>query len=84
MNMAHKAYLVVPSMMAAKSFMIDGTGDTDGITDYTIPTDGRSLGNSDRVYDLHGRRMITSGSGSSAVSLQRGIYIVNGKKMIIQ
>ena len=84
MNMAHKAYLVVPSMMAAKSFMIDGTGDTDGITDYTIPTDGRSLGNSDRVYDLHGRRMSTSGSGSSAVSLQRGIYIVNGKKMIIQ
>ena len=62
----------------------NGTGDTDGITDYTIPTDGRFLGNSDRVYDLHGRRMSTSGSGSSAVSLQRGIYIVNGKKMIIQ
>ena len=76
--------MVVPSMMAAKSFMIDGTGDTDGITDYTIPTDGRFLGHSDRVYDLHGRRMSTSGSGSSAVSLQRGIYIVNGKKMIIQ
>lgn len=49
------------------------TPDPTGIETVEIPAE---WGENDRIYDLQGRRMNTS-------SLKKGIYIVNGKKVII-
>ena len=53
-------------------------GPVDGITDVT--TDGRHTDEpSPAVYDLWGRKV---GHGSAPARLPRGIYIVNGKKVL--
>lgn len=50
------------------------TGGSDGIETVTIPTE---IDENAAIFDLQGRRM-------NASSLKKGIYVVNGKKVIIR
>jgi hypothetical protein len=53
-----------------------------------IPTDIRDIqtkkdeGEMEKIYDLNGRIILNS--ESSAHRLKKGIYIINGKKQVIQ
>ena len=69
---AHRAYLAVEKDVAngASAFAFDGTGTgINGIFANGLPADG--------VYTLSGVRV-------NSDSLQKGIYIVNGKKVVIK
>lgn len=71
-NADHRAYLAVEKDVAngASAFTFDGTGTgINGIFANGLPADG--------VYTLSGVRF-------SSDSLQKGIYIVNGKKVVIK
>ena len=70
---AHKAYLAVPKSLAegANSFSFDLFG-TDGINQVKVAETAAQ-----GVYTLSGVRV-------DAQKLQKGIYIVNGKKMVIK
>ena len=77
---ANKAYLAVPVAAAARiqSFWLDG--ETAGIS---------SMHNSqcimhNEVYDLQGRRVESSIFNSQSSILKKGLYIVNGKKIVIK
>ena len=77
---ANKAYLAVPDAAAARiqSFWLDG--ETAGIS---------SMHNSqcimhNEVYDLQGRRVESSIFNSQSSILKKGLYIVNGKKIVIK
>ena len=66
----HKAYLNVPtSNVASLSIRFAGNGDTTGIDNATI-VDGNAT---PVIYDLSGRRVEKA---------TKGVYIVNGKKVI--
>ena len=69
-NGAHKAYLAVPASVAADSYSFELP---DGIEDITVnpALEGAT------VYTLSGVRMNTN-------KLPAGIYIVNGKKVVIK
>ena len=71
---AHKAYLAVPKSLAegANSFSFDLFGTTDGINQAKV-----AEVNAQGVYTLSGVRV-------DAQKLQKGIYIVNGKKMVVK
>lgn len=72
-NGAHKAYLVVPDATAgAKSFYLFSEAETTGIgsVQSTMFNDGRM-----EIFNLNGQRVSTP---------QRGIYIVNGKKVLVK
>lgn len=70
---AHRAYLAVEKTDAnqgVSAFTFDGIGtDINGISTNVLPADG--------VYTLSGVRV-------NSDSLQKGIYIVNGKKVVIK
>ena len=70
----HKAYLAVPKSLSqgANSFSFDLFGTTDGINQAKV-----AEVNAQGVYTLSGVRV-------DAQKLQKGIYIVNGKKMVIK
>ena len=59
--------------------------DTETESIYDIAADERQL-NSQVVYDLQGRRIRTSLTNSEKVNygLQRGLYIINGKKVLVK
>ena len=65
----HKAYLAVPADVAAGFYTFDGA--TDGINSVANVN-----AENNEVYSLSGVRM----NGK----LQKGIYIVNGKKVVIK
>ena len=67
-NAAHKAYLVVPEGGAVKGYTFSGD-DATGI--------GQIVGekSANEVYDLQGRRVVRP---------ENGIYIVNGKKIVVK
>ena len=73
-NGAHKAYLAVPVTTQTQSIMgFPFGGDATGI-------DGLNANdnvNANEVYDLQGRRMNVN-------NMPKGIYIVNGKKVVIK
>ena len=71
-NGAHKAYLLLPSTTSVKGFRLefDATGIT-GITEGTEKTESTE----GSIYNLAGQRMN---------SLQKGINIVNGKKVLVK
>ena len=76
-----KAYLKVPvSAGAAKSLMLDDS--VDGIRQ--VENGELKIENS-AVYDLSGRKVgeVSGRHGSLPLQLQKGIYIVNGKKVAI-
>ncbi len=76
-NGAHKAYLVVPnnkaSLVQANGFAF--ADETTGIVGLETSTDN-GLDNA-AIYTLDGRRVKNG-------NLQRGVYIVNGKKVVIK
>ena len=68
-NGAHKAYLEVEGSTAADFYLL--FDEADGISNATISTE-----NNDEVYTLSGVRV----NGK----LQKGVYIMNGKKVVIK
>ena len=68
---AHKAFLAIPKTSAAPSFI--GFGGTTGI-DATLNDNGQMI-NDNVIYDLSGRRVMNP---------TKGLYIINGKKVVIK
>ena len=67
---AHKAYLVAPSYVSAKGFALDWTSGVEAIQ-HAATTHHRI------VYTLGGQRM-------QQANLPKGVYVINGKKMVIR
>ena len=68
-NGAHKAYLVVPEEEAAKGYSF--RGDATAIEGLIV----NEKFDANEVYDLQGRRVVCTA---------KGIYIVNGKKIVVK
>lgn len=71
---ATRAYVRVPAP-DTKAMIRHHEGETDGIYHLTVDSPSRHTG----VYDLGGRYM-----GPSAEGLARGVYIVDGRKIVIK
>ena len=71
-----------PTMLSiSTSSITDGNdGETTGIEDLIITTDGELMPANSRVYNINGQ--LVSEDASSFQSLPSGIYIINGKKYI--
>ena len=71
-----------PVMLSiSTSSITDGNdGETTGIEDLIITTDGELMPANSRVYNINGQ--LVSEDASSFLSLPSGIYIINGKKYI--
>lgn len=71
-----------PTMLSiSTSSITDGNdGETTGIEDLIITTDGELMPANSRVYNINGQ--LVSEDTSSFQSLPSGIYIINGKKYI--
>lgn len=69
---AHKAYLMVPYSVNAKGFAFD---ETTGIGTVSMPSPDHAIGTG--TYNMVGQR-IEGGAPS------KGIYIVNGKKVVVR
>lgn len=71
-----------PTMLSiSTSSITDGKdGETTGIEDLIITTDGELMPANSRVYNINGQ--LVSEDASSFQSLPSGIYIINGKKYI--
>lgn len=67
-NGAHKAYLALPAASGVRAFLFNGNTTT-GIQNAT------SNNATTQVYDLQGRRV---------QSAQKGLYIINGKKVLVK
>jgi hypothetical protein len=67
-NGAHKAYLALPAASGVRAFLFNGNTTT-GIQNAT------SNNTATQVYDLQGRRV---------QSAQKGLYIINGKKVLVK
>lgn len=67
-NGAHKAYLALPAASGVRAFLFNGNTTT-GIQNVT------SNNAATQVYDLQGRRV---------QSAQKGLYIINGKKVLVK
>jgi len=70
-NAAHRAYLAVAETSSTKPYYLFNNATT-GVTTVEIATDQQR---DDAIYDLSGRRVET---------LQKGIYIKNGKKIVVR
>ena len=67
-----KAYLDFPTVIEARSIDIEGDGTT-GIN--MVNGEGLKVNGSEVYYDLQGRRVLYP---------KKGLYIVNGKKVILK
>ena len=67
-NGAHKAYLALPAVSGVRAYLFNGNTTT-GIQNAT------SNNTATQVYDLQGRRV---------QSAQKGLYIINGKKVLVK
>ena len=77
---AYHAYITCPKGSGAKqlSVILDGeTTGIDGVTDDTMGTDGP-------VYDLQGRRVADRLDDNMRHQLPAGVYIVNGRKVVVK
>lgn len=70
-NGAHKAYLAVPDSESAVKGYTFRSDDATGIRCLTVS----ETSDANKIYDLQGRRV---------VSPENGIYIVNGKKIVVK
>ena len=76
----YRAYVVCPKASAAKTLSIILDGETtgiDGVTDGTTGADGP-------VYDLQGRRVADRLDDAARHQLPAGVYIVNGRKVVVK
>ena len=65
---AHKAWLALPASVSASSFTLDGQ-----TTDINV---AEKLSNTEKViYNLNGQRILNP---------SKGLYIVNGKKIVMK
>ena len=70
-------FLLKGDAASARSFSLDfGDGETTGIK----AIDNFTISQSDNCYDLSGRQIVKSSNGKMA----KGVYIVNGKKIVIK
>ena len=70
---ANKAYLAVPVAAARSGFNLFGDDDTTGIEAVDINTESANVAR--EYYNLNGQRVANP---------SKGLYIVNGKKVIIK
>ena len=70
-----RAYIMLPASSNAKAFSLNIGGESTGIESI----DGGMLNGNATVYNLNGQKM-----SSDMNSLAKGLYIVNGKKMIVK
>ena len=77
---AFRAYLVLPENSEAKTLSLDFTdGETTGIESTTASFGNKGV----KVYSLQGN-LIATASSMSELHLNKGIYIINNKKVIIK
>ena len=77
---AFRAFLELPEGSGAKTLSLDFTdGETTGIEDTTISFNNKGV----KVYSLQGN-LIATASSMSELHLNKGIYIINNKKVIIK
>ena len=79
-----RAYLKVEGETAAKSYAIEmeDLPVPTGIDDEWMEDEGRKM-NGKRVYDLQGRS-VSYGTNSIRTTPKKGIYILNGKKVVLK
>lgn len=70
-----RAYIILPESSNAKAFSLNIGGESTGIESI----DGGMLNGNATVYNLNGQKMSSDING-----LAKGLYIVNGKKMIVK
>jgi hypothetical protein len=70
----YRAYFVIPSTNAGAKMLMSFDDVVDGI--HTVNADGTSTS---KIYNINGQYVGTSKEG-----LAKGIYIVNGKKVVIK
>ncbi len=73
---ANKAYLAVPATAAARLQSLWLSDETEGITGLNR----EATEDNQPVYDLQGRQIVTRKSANG--KLQKGLYIVNGRKVV--
>lgn len=76
---ANRAYLTAATA-TAPSLSIDFGGTTTGVEDLRLKVEDLRFNGA--VYDLQGRRVETSNLKSQTLNLQKGLYIVGGKKIV--
>ena len=77
---AYRAYITCPKTLGAKQFSVILDGETTGIGDVTNEaTDGKN----GPVYDLQGRR-VADRLDDARHQLPAGVYIVNGRKVVVK
>gem|GEM_PF-1028148 len=76
---AHKAYIPAAVGNGVKGFTIDFDDDATGIS---LMEDGRSQMEDGAIYNVAGQRLDNSQFTIHNSQLKRGIYIVNGKKIL--
>lgn len=69
-----RAYFTIPSASYSKQFILGGFDDITGVENIIINTDSE---NNQKVYNLSGQIV-----GTSLKNLPKGVYIVNGKKIV--
>ena len=77
---AHKVWLALPSASSRSFFALPEFGETEGI----VEIENGRLKVDSYVYDLQGRRMDSSIFNSQSSIKKKGLYIINGKKVVIK
>ncbi len=79
---AHKAWLALPAATPAPFFTLDG-GETTGISE-ELRVKSEESATATEWYTLDGRKVQTSNLKSQTSNLKKGLYIVNGRKVVIK
>ena len=77
---AHKVWLALPNASSRSFFALPEFGETEGI----VEIENGRLKVDNCVYDLQGRRMDSSIFNSQSSIKKKGIYIINGKKVVVK
>ncbi|EFZ35983.1 hypothetical protein HMPREF0663_12050 [Hoylesella oralis ATCC 33269] len=78
---AYRAYIICPKASGAKELSIIIDGETTGIDGMTDDAAGTKDG---PVYDLQGRRVADRLDDAARHQLPAGVYIVNGRKVVVK
>ena len=78
---AYRAYITCPKTLGAKQLSVVLDGETTGIGDVTNEAND---GKNGPVYDLQGRRVADRLDDATRHRLPAGVYIVNGRKVVVK
>ena len=78
---AYRAYITCPKTLGAKQLSVILDGETTGIDDVTNEAND---GKNGPVYDLQGRRVADRLDAATRNTLPAGVYIVNGRKVVVK